>query len=411
MAGTDRDLTPLIEQIHANPTKIVMYITGGGVHAPTWLLSVPGASRTVLDVRIPYSHESLADLVKPVLPRDTDIGVIRSTSTEMAMAMANAAFREAASLSEFGAPVLGVGMTCALATDRDRRGEDKAIICTKDSHGQMTVTRVGFEKGQLSRLEQDMVSSSVAINAVAEACGIQASDTTDDASHRIEREFVSQMNTSDESETRRRSIRSLLSGNARTVEFSGACVFLDAPRRNRLYLPGSFNPLHDGHKGMLVAASKHDPGKLGAAFELSVENADKGLLDEEEIARRVAQFIAADLPVVLTRAPLFTTKSDLFPESTFVVGYDTAIRLVQERYYGSEAEMVRQFATLVQRGCSFLVAGRFDATTGTYLSMKDMHVPDVLGAMGMFAGMEEAAFRNDISSTELRTRAKRGETS
>ena len=412
MAVTEHELTPLIEQIHANPTKLVMYVTGGGMHAPTWLLSVAGASRTVLDVRIPYSHESLADLLKPVLPRDTDIGAIPSASTGMAIAMANAAFREAASLSEFGTPVVGVGVTCALATDRDRRGEDRAIVCTKNSYGQVTVTRMGFTKGQLSRLEQDMASSSVVINAVASACGIETPErereTTGDAMHRIEREFISQMDTSNEPETRRRSIRSLLSGAVRTVEFSGGCVFLDAPRRNRLYLPGSFNPMHEGHRQLLVAALQHDPNKRGAAFELSVENADKGLLEEGEIERRTAQFIAADLPVVLTRAPLFTTKSELFPGSTFVVGYDTAIRLVQERYYGSEAEMVRQFATLVQRGCSFLVAGRFDATTGTYCSMKDVHVPDALGAMGMFAGIDEAAFRNDISSTELRNRAKRG---
>lgn len=406
---TGENLTPLVEQIHATPTKLVMYVTGGGMHAPTWLLSVAGASRTVLGVRIPYSHESLADLVEPVLPLDSGIGGIPSASTDMAMAMATAAFREAASLSEFGAPVLGVGVTCALATDRDRRGEDKAVICTKDSQGQVVVTRVGFVKGQMSRLEQDMASSFVVINAVASACGIETPETSGDATYRIERDFNSQMDTSNEPDTRRRSIRSLLSGAVQTVEFSGGCVFLDAPRRNRVYLPGSFNPMHEGHKQLLLVASQHDPNKRGAAFELSVENADKGLLDEGEIEHRIAQFIAADLPVVLTRAPLFTTKSSLFPGSTFVVGYDTAIRLVQERYYGSEAEMVRQFATLVERGCSFLVAGRFDATTGTYRSMKDVHVPDALCAMNLFAGIAEAAFRNDISSTELRNRAKHGQ--
>ena len=254
-----------------------------------------------------------------------------------------------------------------------------------------------------------MASSFVVINAVASACGIETPETSGDATYRIERDFNSQMDTSNEPDTRRRSIRSLLSGAVQTVEFSGGCVFLDAPRRNRVYLPGSFNPMHEGHKQLLLVASQHDPNKRGAAFELSVENADKGLLDEGEIEHRIAQFIAADLPVVLTRAPLFTTKSSLFPGSTFVVGYDTAIRLVQERYYGSEAEMVRQFATLVERGCSFLVAGRFDATTGTYRSMKDVHVPDALCAMNLFAGIAEAAFRNDISSTELRNRAKHGQ--
>lgn len=28
-------------------------------------------------------------------------------------------------------------------------------------------------------------------------------------------------------------------------------MYVDAPRHGRLYLPGSFQPLHDGHKEML----------------------------------------------------------------------------------------------------------------------------------------------------------------
>lgn len=40
----------------------------------------------------------------------------------------------------------------------------------------------------------------------------------------------------------------LLAGRVHVVEFSGGRVFVDAPRGGRLYLPGSFNPIHDGHK-------------------------------------------------------------------------------------------------------------------------------------------------------------------
>ena len=40
----------------------------------------------------------------------------------------------------------------------------------------------------------------------------------------------------------------LLAGRVHVVEFSGGRVFVDAPRGGRLYLPGSFNPIHDGHR-------------------------------------------------------------------------------------------------------------------------------------------------------------------
>lgn len=37
---------------------------------------------------------------------------------------------------------------------------------------------------------------------------------------------------------------------------AGGNIYVDAPRPGRIYLPGSFNPLHDGHKDMLeVGAS------------------------------------------------------------------------------------------------------------------------------------------------------------
>lgn len=43
-------------------------------------------------------------------------------------------------------------------------------------------------------------------------------------------------------------LQELLEGRVRSVEYSGGQVIVDAPRRGRVYLPGSFNPLHDGHK-------------------------------------------------------------------------------------------------------------------------------------------------------------------
>lgn len=43
-------------------------------------------------------------------------------------------------------------------------------------------------------------------------------------------------------------LEELLKGSIDSVEYSGGQVICNAPRRNRIYLPGSFNPLHDGHK-------------------------------------------------------------------------------------------------------------------------------------------------------------------
>ena len=49
---------------------------------------------------------------------------------ETAQAMARAAYRRAAKLSAFGADIVGVGCTCALATDREKQGDHKAFVTT-----------------------------------------------------------------------------------------------------------------------------------------------------------------------------------------------------------------------------------------------------------------------------------------
>ena len=71
------------------------------------------------------------------------------------------------------------------------------------------------------------------------------------------------------------------------------------------------------------------------------------MLSAEEVARRVTQFTALPpSPLLLTRLPLFTQKAQLLPGSLFVVGYDTAVRLVLPKYYGdgSTTAMLLDFA-------------------------------------------------------------------
>lgn len=71
-------------------------------------------------------------------------------------------------------------------------------------------------------------------------------------------------------------LQALLSGAVRCVEYSGGNVYVDAPRgRNRVYLPGSFNPLHEGHRAMLDAAVGLAGPDAQGCFELTVKNADK----------------------------------------------------------------------------------------------------------------------------------------
>ena len=133
-------------------------------------------------------------------------------------------------------------------------------------------------------------------------------------------------------------------------------------------------------------------------FELSVTNVDKPALEEAEILKRLAQF-KADETTVLTRAETFFKKARLFPGRTFVVGWDTAIRLVAPQYYGGDSSaMMVALAEMLAAGTRFLVAGREDS--GTFKTLKDVSAPR--GFEGLFIDIPEDLFREDISSTQLR---------
>jgi hypothetical protein len=175
-------------------------------------------------------------------------------------------------------------------------------------------------------------------------------------------------------------------------------VRADGPRPAAV-LPGSFNPLHHGHTALAAATGV----RLGlpVAFELSVANVDKPELAREEVARRVAQFARVG-PVWVTRAATFAEKAALFPGAAFVVGFDTAVRLIDPRYYGGD-ERLRDAAlrTLTDRGCRVVVGGRVDAG-GVFRTWTAAGIADEFG--GLFLPLTETDFRADVSSTELRGR-------
>ena len=374
------DLSPQIEKIHATPHKAVVAVSGAGAQAVAWLLGVAGASRTILEALVPYGRESMISFL--------GFEPEQSASAKTAKDMARAAFRKAKLQLEDDSPPLGLACAATIATDRPKRGEHRAFVSAWDQQSN-TLYSLRLHKGLRDRAGEEDLVSRLLVHALMLLSGLESGvelGLTPGDSLEIERaEHPSPL-------------ARLLSGEAAWVVARGGSMEVEGAVPPAL-LPGSFSPVHQGHRGLASAAkSVLDIEEVG--FELSITNVDKPALTETEVLNRLLQFENNET-AVLTTAETFFKKARLFPGRTFVVGWDTAVRLVDQKYYGDEpAAMLTALAEMWAGGTRFLVAGREDQ--GAFKTLRDVPIPQ--GFETLFRDLPEDQFRLDVSSTQLRAR-------
>ena len=398
-------MRPYIQQIHDTPHKTAVAVSGAGTQAVAWLLGVSGASRTILEVVVPYGRLAMQDFL--------GFEPTQSAAAETARQLARQAYRRAQAQLEDESPAVGLACAAAIATDRYRRGDHRAFVSAWDAT--MTATwSLTFHKGLRDRAGEEDVVSRLIVLVLSEFSGLDvAPSPPGEASGWGPFLGLTSGDTLEVERARRpEPLDELLAGDIRWVVRRPHGEMDAEGAVPPVLLPGSFNPLHAGHREMMETALKcsltiEREGQGGdgipaannftGAFELSVTNVDKPPLEKTEILRRLAQFGPEDT-VVLTRAETFQKKAALFPGRTFVQGWDTTVRLVAPRYYGGEPEMMLALAEMMAGGVKFLVAGRNDH--GVFRTLADVDIP--AGFAPMFTEIPEGEFRQDISSTELR---------
>lgn len=373
------DQTPIhsIADIHNSPTQLVLEFAGAGSLALYWLHNIAGSSRTILEATDRYASESLADLLGHT-PQ-------HFVSQATAEAMSERAFQRAMRLSDGAAYGIGVGCTATIATDRSKRGNHSCWIAVQDRNG-VTSYSVTLTKGTRDRAGEEAVVGQLLIRAIATASHL----TEDVPIDLVDGETVSTAYTEKPDP-----IAQLFDGvvHSVTVHPDGQRVANETVQGG--LLSGSFNPLHVGHEQLAQAATTML--KTPTLFELPIVNADKPPLTYAEIERRLAQF-RWRYPVILSRAPLFGEKAVLFPDCTFVIGYDTALRLIAPRYYGSVVQRDAALANIRKHGGRFLVAGR--EQNDDFYTLAELAIPT--GFQDLFMMLPERAFRIDLSSSEIR---------
>ena len=368
--------------MHASGRQAVLAITGGGSGAIAELLRVPGGSRLLLEALVPYDSRALATFL--------GFEPEQACSVETAVAMAQRARERAAKFAPTGAQLVGLGATAGLVTDRPRQGEHRVHIAVSTGAGTDHCSIV-LAKGRRDRPgEEDLVAHAVVL-WLARACGVAAPSPRSllEADERYAEAVVQTGDLIDQ----------LLAGGISRVTVWPDGQLVPAAAPPSVVLPGSFNPLHAGH--LLLARVAEDIRQQPIAFEIAVLNVDKPPLAADEVRNRLAQF-AWRARVELTRAPTFLEKSRLFPGAAFVIGADTAERLVAARYYGDSAErMAAALQEIADHGCSFLVAVRVDRA-GRVRALSDVAIPERFARL--FVAIPESRFRLDSSSSDIRAR-------
>jgi nicotinic acid mononucleotide adenylyltransferase/nicotinamide mononucleotide (NMN) deamidase PncC len=379
---SDASWRQTIAEMHASGRQAVLAITGGGSGAISELLRVPGGSRLLLEALVPYDSRALAAFL--------GFEPEQASSVETAVAMAQRARERAAKFAPTGAQLVGLGATAGLVTDRPRKGEHRFHIAVTTGAGTEHCSIV-LAKGRRDRPgEEDLVARAIVL-WLARACGVPVPSprTLLEADEGYAEAVVQTGDLIDQ----------LLAGGVSRVTVWPDGQLVPAAALPGVLLPGSFNPLHAGH--LLLARVAEDIRQQPVAFEIAVLNVDKPPLAAGEVRNRLAQF-AWRARVELTRAPTFLEKARLFPGAAFVIGADTAERLVAARYYGDNAErMAAALQEIADRGCSFLVAVRVDRA-GRVRALSDVAVPEPFARL--FVAIPESRFRLDSSSSDIRAR-------
>jgi hypothetical protein len=392
----------MIKDIYENNKKLevpygmVIVNTGAGTKGVSDFFCIPGASSTILEANVTYSNESTDDfLLKNEIKIPEGIGYACKERAQYVAIAARSRAEFLISKKKTNMIPIGVGMTGAIITanpdgsPRLLRGGHRADIT-------ISIGRLPSENYKSYHL--DLVPGEHTREEEETICGNFLKESI----------YNAFMENCFNNFVKYKTVKYIVySKNSVMVE--------DVIPKNTIIFPGSFNPAHQGHYNLAKAVIKlQELAEYNVLFEISVRNVSKPALDYPTVLKRVQQFTSQNMKVVITDAPLFINKLELFPGCSFVLGYDTVFRLLSKEFYGwKESEgnfnefLIAKYKPFINTGVRFYVAGRkieVNNVPGVFLFAKLEHlrslIPEEL--QKGFIEIPEELFREDISSTDIR---------
>tara|TARA_Y100000590_G_C15622834_1_gene978243 strand:- start:293 stop:1411 length:1119 start_codon:yes stop_codon:yes gene_type:complete len=358
----------LISEIHASKLKLVIVSSGGGTDAIASLLKHPGSSKTVLEAYIPYAQESL----DYYLLKKPD----QYCSLDTTLSMAAKAYSAAKQIDKNNniKDLVGIAITATLSTTYKKRGSHRFFIVLQTRDYSKSISCI-LDKGSRTREMEEQLVTQYVVNLLAENANLpfqypNHSEETIFKTVEAKKDWIKLINDK--------------------IDFVSS-----TNRKPELIFPGSFNPLHSGHTSMKKLAENKTG--MEVTYEVCIQNADKPPLSYHAIDRTLNQFHDND-NWVMTKAGKFSDKAMMFPDSVFIIGADTLVRILNEKFYLSRKDMIDQLDLFNSNNINFLVFGR--KLDKKFITLQDIDLPEHIS--DRFTGFAEEMFRDDISSTLIR---------
>lgn len=119
----EEDILKIITEIHnESNAKIVFFISGGAGNLAKWILC-PGSSNTVIEILYLYAQQSLMQMA------NISNELKSVCSKEASIIMAKHAYKRASLLTNNNEKIIGISVTCALASLKPKKGPHRCHIC------------------------------------------------------------------------------------------------------------------------------------------------------------------------------------------------------------------------------------------------------------------------------------------
>lgn len=354
---------------------------GAGTSLAQAAWAPPGASAYLTGVSLPYAPEETRALL--------GFEPVRFVSPETAVDLALAAYMKA---WRPGRKALGVGMTCSVASLRERRGDHRVEACVFTDDGCWLASVVLHkDTGTAARHADDRLACHVVQNLLAFALDIEPPFEVNECYNRAAFDCA-------------RLVQDRLYEHP-LFRADGTRESLPVPvPKETVLFPGAFNPPHQGHfdggKAALRALALARKEHRDVVYALVTDPPHKPTLTVAETLQR-ACLMRGHRFLVSRGDPLYLDKARRHPGAYIAMGADAMDRMLDPAWGVPIGPMLDEFASL---GTRFLVNPRLVGdevlTPGRVISRRGY---DALRRSELFIPVD---FRCDISSSQLRAAGK-----